>query len=927
MRNSFLRAIYRLIRSYSGWILVVFTGLTLGSGLYIRDLKVDSSTLTLFPNGDPLIETFQGRERTISGADYLTVLLASANADEERLKQAAEQLTISLLRDEEIVEVRYGEGAIPLRPILSGEVAEAVERHRDELDAFLTRPELPPTESRLAEIYRELNRAIEEAPAGSGGRVDPEGIARRLEELGRLNDQVAHALRELSDLEVRRVELASLLELTEAMDARLSQAEEEHLYLSPDGRMLLVNVRPRLGSQRSLAYNARIVKTVRSQLKPLEAEGIEVNLTGSYLATHEQNRIIREDIRFITIISSVGVAIIFLLFFGTPLYTVLILIPLGMGVVMMLAWAKLTIGHLNLITGFLPAVILGLGIDYGIHLLARYGEERELGKSVPEAIESMILNKGEATLTAAFTTTLVFLSLLVARSRGLYEMGIIGGGGVLATFVAELFVMPALIVTVHRIDRRLPFRLPLTPRRRPRWGPGLAGTILRRRTGLMIITVLLTLFMVSQAARVRFIFSEERLIPQGLESQRTLKRIEEHFGPQQVKNLGRFFLFFAKTSQELELISKNLADLTMVNATSSIKSLLPADYTERTETLTRLASLPHAIRERGRELSWIRTNLEERRMILEEIDRLLLNLSPLGMALSLSGHGDLMIKLQGLIGQLTGLRGQLIQLNRSGTVADLRELEDGVKQLSVQFETLFNGVNIAPTEEGIDLRTLTMSLPNALRSRYLTPEGEFVIYAHVGPEIFQEDQLNAFVNRASEFAEDFLGLAMIQGRLADYIKRDFWVSTAIAVAVILLLLIGSFRRIRDALLAILPLALGYAWMLGGMGILGISFNFINILISPLLIGIGVDHGIHLLHGYREVHDIKRALLSTGLAILVTSLTTLMVFGSLLFARTPGTQMLGISATLGIGFTTLFSLTLLPALLTHRMRDERKDVQP
>ncbi|MFP4647397.1 MAG: MMPL family transporter [Candidatus Acetothermia bacterium] len=106
-----------------------------------------------------------------------------------------------------------------------------------------------------------------------------------------------------------------------------------------------------------------------------------------------------------------------------------------------------------------------------------------------------------------------------------------------------------------------------------------------------------------------------------------------------------------------------------------------------------------------------------------------------------------------------------------------------------------------------------------------------------------------------------------------------------------------------------------------------NFNFINLTISPLLIGIGIDNGLHLLHRWREedTEDGKKESIEvvfsrTGLAIATTSLTTIAVFGSLLIARTPGLRVLGFTALMGVGFTMLFSLTALPAILALAFPD-------
>ena len=177
--------------------------------------------------------------------------------------------------------------------------------------------------------------------------------------------------------------------------------------------------------------------------------------------------------------------------------------------------------------------------------------------------------------------------------------------------------------------------------------------------------------------------------------------------------------------------------------------------------------------------------------------------------------------------------------------------------------------------------------------------------------------MNAF---AATLSDKYFGMPLVAKQLENYMKRDFFLSTGIAVVLILFVLWRSMGSWLKALLAASPLILGYVWMLGGMRLLHIDFNFLSIVISPLLIGIGVDNGIHILHRTMEERllrpegHLERGLSTTAVSVLVTSMTTMLVFGSLLIARTPGLKMLGISALLGIGFSLVFSLVFLPAAL-------------
>ena len=219
------------------------------------------------------------------------------------------------------------------------------------------------------------------------------------------------------------------------------------------------------------------------------------------------------------------------------------------------------------------------------------------------------------------------------------------------------------------------------------------------------------------------------------------------------------------------------------------------------------------------------------------------------------------------------------------------------------------------------LREILGAYPEAISSQFLSSNGEFIVRARISRGIYDEGNLAAFDSFAATLpAESYFGMPLVAQKLEDYMKRDFYLSTGIAVGLILIVLWISLRGWMRALLAAAPLALGYIWMLGGMRLMAIDFNFLSITISPLLIGIGVDNGIHILHRVMEERQldpdgaIERGASTTAVAVIVTSLTTMLVFGSLVIARTPGLRLLGISALLGIGFSLVFALLFLPAAL-------------
>jgi len=277
------------------------------------------------------------------------------------------------------------------------------------------------------------------------------------------------------------------------------------------------------------------------------------------------------------------------------------------------------------------------------------------------------------------------------------------------------------------------------------------------------------------------------------------------------------------------------------------------------------------------------------------------------IGLSIQGH-EIMRQLREI--QLT-----LGETDIEGATADLSALRLALTELDANLDQ----VRELPPVEDL-LREVLMSVPEALRLQSLTTDGRFVVQARVSRAIFDEGNMARFEAFAASFSDDFFGMPLVVQQLEGYMKRDFYLSTGIALVLILLIVWFSLRGWMRALLASAPLVLGYIWMLGGMRLLSMDFNFLSITISPLLIGIGVDNGIHILHRTIEERTlrpegaIERGVGTTAISVIVTSLTTMLVFGSLLLARTPGLRQLGSSALLGIGFTLLFSIVFLPAAL-------------
>lgn len=923
VKERIFRGVFRTSRYYAWWVLIVALALTGAATYYIRELPIRSSYFDLLPQDDPLIDEYRRNEEYLAQTDYvallLTLLEAEGKTDEARerlLLTAAETIAEVLRQDPEFSEVTYLLEPSPKIPdqylllyrldeekLVRIESSVALARHSI-ADGELSL--LPATH--LSDAYRKVGKALEEgflSGLNPGDLAGPTAIEAELAGMIAFNNAVLEAIDGIDAFPTVTEAVQDLAEIFTPSKQEVTRAPEG--FFSRDRRMLLMSVRPRLPSQRGVAYCTQVMETLEADLVRVDPArlGVKVGVTGTYAFSASTNAVVNADMQRTTIISSVGVLLIFFLAFGSVFYSVIAVIPLLISVVLTMAWAKFAMGGFNLITSFLPALVLGLGIDYGVHFISRYAEERQKGNPFNRALHTAVLRKGEASSVAAITTALVFLGLLSSRSRALFEMGAITSMGVILAFLTTLFLLPSLITLAHFLFR---FR---HRERVVNYSPHLA-VFFRFITGkghaIFVIALILTFFVAFQAAQTSFQFSSADLVPR-VKAQEVLDEILTHFGPSSTR-LGRYFTFFASSEGELTRVEENLLKSELVEGVESARDLLPLNLSEQQQVLNSLNIVSYID-----QLDLLDRSLADRTSALAQIRTLLTQFGLLQYGAALNGMVEIALASHEIQRQLREIQNGLKLLNVEEAHTRITTLQGALRDLD---RNLIQIRDLPPIDTL--LRDILQGLPQGIRSRYLTSDNEYIVRARVRQEIFEGDNLQEFDAFASSFSESYFGMPLVGKELEKYMKRDFLLSTLLAALLITVTLWRTLRGGIRALFAATPLILGYVWMLGGMRLLQIEFNFINITISPLLIGIGVDNGIHILHRYTEERaiDPERAIERSGrmtaVAVIVTSLTTMLVFGSLLLARTPGLRFLGVSALLGIGFTLLFSLLFLPAAL-------------
>ena len=951
MRQRLLYGLYRLNRVAPWGVLVVVLALAGWAGYSLQDLRVDSSFERLLPAEDPTLAKFRRYGEALRETEKITVLLKlsapppSPGEGVARLLEAAQRLAEALEPNPEIVSISYRRGGpeLPTLPInllsLSEESLQTLKQTLEQLQRDSEESpsaELP--EEPLPEVYARIREALAQLLSGLAPVFRPEEFAEAVQKIDEhmrtlrdLNAGVSRQLQALPD-ELGRAErqIQELSRMIASWQSALQPlpppSDAEEFLLSRDKRALLVEVQPRQAPRISLEYNRRITQEIRQALEELhlETQGIEWGLKGNYVFTVESDEALRRDMNRTALLTAVGVLLLFVLVLKRFFYPLMATFPIGIALVFTLAGAKALFGGLNLLTAFLPAIVLGLGIDYGIQFISHYLELRQGTRRLAPALRGTLLQKGQAMLVAGLVTSLVLFGLGgVSQTPGLAEMGFILGLGVLLSALLTLLLLPALILTAYRL---LGKRMRLRPPRPWDLSP-LARGVQRGRWAILVLVLLGSGALALPASEVRFAFVTESLMPTRLPSQQVRAYILENFELPQGPDVENLFFFFVPDDEEtVRSVAQRLLAVEAIDQVTSFYSLVP-DPEQVDEIQARLLELraldPLSPLEGAlRRLQFVQAQLRLAEPLRRELERLEEQLREAADdALAAWGDEELAAAFTELVASTRSLRIRL-----EGT--DVEAVSGRLQALIVDLEALMDRVRrivaAIPPPERID--AILRQSEAILREKFTTAEGEMIVIVHVRPEwLWDSVKYDAFVRQAREVWPEFLGQPMIRATLEDYMKRDFWRSTGLALLIIFLVLQFDFGRTpglrRATWLSLLTLGLGYLWLLGTMGLLRIDFNVANILISPLLVGLGVDNCVYLLHRYRDLglRSVERALASTALPILANTLATMIGFGSLLLAETPVLRVLGQSAVMGIGYMTLLGLTFLPAALALRRR--------
>lgn len=598
-------------------------------------------------------------------------------------------------------------------------------------------------------------------------------------------------------------------------------------YYRSDEGQILVFVRPTFSAtdlDQTEDLVAEVEETTRSVLAERGAE-VRASFTGRYVKRIEQQSLMIADIGKATSVAFVLLALLLLIYFRSFVTMSQVILPLVVGTAAAMTLATLMFGSLNILTGFLGAILLGLGVDYGIHLVSRFHEERQR-MELSEAMLETFRTTGKANLFAGMTTAAALGSLTVSSFRAFFEFGIIALVGIVCILLAYTIVLPALAVATER----------LSSKNRPSLASWLGEIVSDRVTS----------------------GSSSPL------SSKMTKRVA--YG---VLGLAAVVAALGLGSVKFD---SSFDNLTITNTPSWELDQLVNDILGESQT-------PAVV---------LVENAEHEAAVVEELEKRAM---------------DDTEAVQKVIA-----RRDLLPGNQSSKLGTLRRIKDDLEDVPKRarseelesFLTEIDGIlDTAPVE--------LSDLPKSLSRPFSRTDGEgSVVLVLPGLDLNDLENSRRFVRQiqdlpgASGDSIDALSDAMLLTEIFDFVQSDIQWMIGLTFIGLLLIALLAFGPRRDALVLLGTLSLSLGAALGLMGLLDVDFNFINVLIIPIWLGLGVDASFHVIMHIRQHPDRVGSHVATVGSVAAAFLTSMTGFGAMSLSHHNGLSSLASVAIVGLG---------------------------
>jgi uncharacterized protein len=621
---------------------------------------------------------------------------------------------------------------------------------------------------------------------------------------------------------------------------------------------------------------------------------------GAYRSFREFDQAI-SDIRVASIASLLMVLGLLVVFFRRVRSIVVVLVPLLVGIAWAAGFAALAFGQMNIITSFIAAILIGLGIDFAIHLYAAYRSHRLAGEDMEQGLSGAVREAGPGMFTAAVTTMAALLTLVAAHFRAFNEFGYIAAMGLLLCLLAALLVMPPVIAVLERLRAE---RFPAPKERTPS-----KASVKRTRRLAMAgggVALIITAVLAWRAPSIAFEYDFKELRGKG-----AAKTGIAYDSAMRGSSGTAPMVLLADSESHIRLAHKEL--LRRQKAEQKCCDVYLAGGAPQGKWCKRMGlTTPRSrrivytawdgarkCRPRVRDIVTVATFIPEGQQAkLPHIRMIRETLKP------------------------TKKKGDPIEEASKDIRKELRQLRD-----YAQIDAPLTAANLPHWAQ----RSLTEKVNGPDGKPRMGAIG--LVYSSLH---FRD--VRDMIDMSRDYAQLDVGAKPVRlaagqfviSEVVDTVQKDGRQVFLYAFVAVLLLLLLDLLSVSGALICFATLTLGFLWSLGAMQWLDLKLGVYNMLVVPTALGVGIDGSVHLYHRFKRLGPkyAESPLGHTGAAVIASSITTTAGFAGLFFIAHGGLRTIANFATLSILLTLGGILTILPGLLIWRSHAlQKKQAQP
>ena len=613
-------------------------------------------------------------------------------------------------------------------------------------------------------------------------------------------------------------------------------------------------------------------------IQTVEISGVnaDVFVTGNPVLRSDELKSVSQGIGLAFLISFIIVGIILFIALRSPVLVVFVLLSLIISILITAGLGAVIYGQLNLVSIAFTVLMVGLGVDFAIHLLMHLQSKRGKGLSVPAAFYRVSRGIGTALVLTAPSTALAFLAFVPTKFVGISQLGVIAAIGVSIAFLVATSLLPA-IFSYLPAKTVIADKSEETVTRKP------TSLNPKMRSRLAVLVILLGVCALALMPKARFDADPMALRDQSAPSVTAFNLLfsEPETVPYRLSAL-------AESPESAKALSESLEKLETVDSSRNLLSFIPEEQYDKLDLIDYTAiGLEFALSGEG----------EPQALRADYVDHLL---------------GALQDSTSKAAIELSRVLKQWEQVNASDPTLKARSEHDLFLYWPRQVERL--SAQIQASEVSLD------SLPDSLRSRYLAASGEARLEILPAKDVSGVQNRREFITDVTRQLPSATGSARSVQDAGDIIQTSMLQAILTALLSVSILLYLVVRNVKLVAIMLAPLLLAGVLTTATGVIFNLPYNFANVIVLPLLIGIGVDSSLHLAlqarHGAVKSKPRQASMFDnvTPRAVIFSAVTTIASFGSLSFSAHRGTASMGLLLMIAIMWVLICTLLVTPTLI-------------